>query len=240
MNPNLLYAQAIKGRYTGRGIGIIDTLHLVEVARAIEVMEKAPGLSAVERKGVVLWFADYLQWMTTDKNGLDEREAKNNHGSWYAAQTASYALFTGDTALAREIADGAKARIGWQITPAGEQPIEMERTRSYHYSGFNIEALSRVAEMGRLVGVDLWRYQAPEGGSLRKALDHVARFLGDPKQWPGKQLDDIEVPSFILVLRRANAAFGEPVYSAALRQIPDDVRARDRSALLYPAAAPRR
>src|ERR1700726_2544553 len=28
MNPNLLYAQAIKGRFTGRGIGIIDTLHL--------------------------------------------------------------------------------------------------------------------------------------------------------------------------------------------------------------------
>jgi hypothetical protein len=26
MNPNLLYAQAIKGRFTGRGIGIIDTI----------------------------------------------------------------------------------------------------------------------------------------------------------------------------------------------------------------------
>ncbi len=34
MNPNLQYAQAIQGRFTGRGIGIIDTLHLVEVARA--------------------------------------------------------------------------------------------------------------------------------------------------------------------------------------------------------------
>ncbi len=34
MNPNLQYAQAIKGRFTGRGTGIIDTLHLVEVARA--------------------------------------------------------------------------------------------------------------------------------------------------------------------------------------------------------------
>src|SRR5258705_6773327 len=34
MSPHLLYAQAIKGRFTGRGTGIIDTLHLVEVARA--------------------------------------------------------------------------------------------------------------------------------------------------------------------------------------------------------------
>src|SRR5438067_13688383 len=31
MNPNLQYAQAIHGRTTGRGIGIIDTIHLVEV-----------------------------------------------------------------------------------------------------------------------------------------------------------------------------------------------------------------
>src|SRR6059058_1611325 len=30
MNPNLQYAQAIKGRFTGRGTGIIDTLHFVE------------------------------------------------------------------------------------------------------------------------------------------------------------------------------------------------------------------
>src|SRR5436305_594850 len=29
MNPNLQYAQAIHGRSTGRGIGIIDTIHLV-------------------------------------------------------------------------------------------------------------------------------------------------------------------------------------------------------------------
>jgi len=33
MNPNLLYAQAIKGRFTGRGIGIIDTIQLMEVVQ---------------------------------------------------------------------------------------------------------------------------------------------------------------------------------------------------------------
>ena len=53
MAPHLRYAQAIHGRSTGRGIGIIDTIHLVEVARAIEVLEPAPGLSRAERDGVV-------------------------------------------------------------------------------------------------------------------------------------------------------------------------------------------
>src|SRR5712691_10960206 len=62
MNPNLQFAQAIHGRVTGRGTGIIDTIHLVEVARAIEVMESSDALSANELKGIKQWFADYLQW----------------------------------------------------------------------------------------------------------------------------------------------------------------------------------
>src|SRR5439155_1225170 len=52
MNPHLPYAQAIHGRFTGRGTGIIDTIHLVEVARAIEVLEKSKALSATEIKGL--------------------------------------------------------------------------------------------------------------------------------------------------------------------------------------------
>jgi hypothetical protein len=59
MNPHLLYAQAITGRVTGRGIGIIDTLHLVEVARAITAVEDAPVWTRADRDGVRDWFARY-------------------------------------------------------------------------------------------------------------------------------------------------------------------------------------
>src|SRR5918999_1764235 len=44
MNPNLLYAQAIKGRFTGRGIGIIDTIQLMEVVQGLLVMENAKNM----------------------------------------------------------------------------------------------------------------------------------------------------------------------------------------------------
>src|SRR5437660_1440970 len=43
MNPSLLYSQAIQGRFTGRGIGVIDTIHLVEVTKAIPVVKTALG-----------------------------------------------------------------------------------------------------------------------------------------------------------------------------------------------------
>src|SRR5688572_2465565 len=81
MNPHLLYAQAIKGRVTGRGIGIIDTLHLVEVARAITILEEDDVLGPEDRKGVRAWFERYLTWITTHEYGLAERDAKNNHGT---------------------------------------------------------------------------------------------------------------------------------------------------------------
>src|SRR5581483_6890943 len=69
MNPNLQYAQAIKGRFTGRGTGIIDTLHLVEVARAARQLDLAPA----DLDGVKQWFADYTKWMTTHPYGIAER-----------------------------------------------------------------------------------------------------------------------------------------------------------------------
>src|SRR5579863_6442750 len=92
MNPNLQYAQAIQGRFTGRGTGIIDTLHLVEVARAAGQIDMAPK----DLAGVKKWFASYTDWMATSKNGLDERNATNNHGTCWVTQVAAFAQLTGD------------------------------------------------------------------------------------------------------------------------------------------------
>src|SRR5438270_13338596 len=70
MNPNLRYSQAIHGVTTGRSIGIIDTIHLVEVARAIERLDGAPGWTAEDARAVRGWFAEYLTWLTTDPVGI--------------------------------------------------------------------------------------------------------------------------------------------------------------------------
>jgi hypothetical protein len=176
----------------------------------------------------------YVTWLRTSPNGAHEHAARNNHGSWYAAQVMAYALFAGDTATARAIAQKIPARIGWQLTPEGTQPIELERTRSYHYSGFNAEALSRVAVMAHRVRVDLWHYQAPEGGSLVKAIGHLARYATDPAKWPGKQIDAVEIPDLVRVFRRARMALGERRWDAVLTALDSDSLRTDRSVLLYP------
>ena len=67
MNPNLQYAQAIHGRFTGRGIGMIDTIHLVEVARAVEVLKDSRSLKMSDLGGVMQWFKETRRMETEDK-----------------------------------------------------------------------------------------------------------------------------------------------------------------------------
>jgi hypothetical protein len=234
MTPHLRFAQLVRGIDQERGSGIIDTRWFVEVTDAVRLIGTSPSWTGADERALKQWFREYLTWLRTTPNGKHEHEATNNHGSWYAAQAASLAMFVGDTTTARELVNESKARIGWQITPTGDQPIEMERTRSMHYSAFNVEALSRVAEIGRQLGIDLWHYQAPEGGSLQKAIDHLAQFVGDPSKWPGQQITPVEPQDMAIHLRRAIAVYGDKRYRDVLSALPTKVVESDRSALLYP------
>lgn len=96
MNPSLLYTQAIPGRSSGRGVGIIDTLHIAEVPPAIMAIDKSKAMTPDIREGLKKWFADYTQWMTAHPYGLDEMNAKNNHSVAYVVQLAAFARLTGD------------------------------------------------------------------------------------------------------------------------------------------------
>ena len=234
MTPHLRFAQLVRGNPAERGSGIIDTRWFIEAVQAAGLIEGSRSWTGADKTALQAWFRSYLNWLLTSPNGAHERAARNNHGSWYAAQTAAYATFVGDTALARSIVDSARARIGWQIKPDGSQPIELERTRSMHYAGFNIEALSRLAEIGCAVGSDLWSYKAPEGGSLETAIDHVARYIASDEKWPGQQIDEVDPNLLVIHLRRTGATLNSAKYRQVLDRLPAKLVQEDRSALLYP------
>ncbi len=61
-------------------------------------------------------------------------------------------------------------RIDPQIAADGSLPQELARTRSFHYSTFDLVALTRLAQIGRHVGVDLWTYRNPAGASILDAV----------------------------------------------------------------------
>jgi len=187
MNPNLQFAQAIHGRFTGRGIGIIDTIHLVEVARAVEVLKDSRSLTTSDLGGVVQWFTDYLKWMTTSKNGLDEREAKNNHGTCWVMQVAAFATLVGD----RELIDSCRNRfktvlVPNQIAVDGSFPEELRRTKPYGYSLFNLDAMATICELLSTDADNLWTFSTTDGRSISKATAYLYPYIKDKKSWPLK------------------------------------------------------
>jgi hypothetical protein len=233
MTPNLRYAQLIRGRTEERGTGIIDGRGFIEVVDAMGMLAASPAWTREDDAALRAWFQAYHTWLTTSTFGRKEHAARNNHGSWYAAQASAVAWFVGDTARVRTLAQETQARIGWQIAADGMQAEEMVRTRSMHYTNFNAEALSRVAEVGRRVGVDLWTYQSPEGGSLPKTIALLARYAGRETDWPGQQIDAMSQPDLLRTLARARLALGERDLEGAIGRLPGSLVTRDRSRLLF-------
>jgi len=180
MNPNLQYAQAIHGRTTGRGTGVIDTIHLVEVARAIPLLAEAGSLSPADFDAARQWFAEYTHWMTTSKNGTEERDTKNNHATCWLMQVAAFAQFTGDRELLGYAADRFRTVIiPGQIDPDGSQPLELARTKPYGYCLFNLEALTTICQ----IVPGLWKFATPDGRSARQAVQYMFPFIRDKKSW---------------------------------------------------------
>jgi hypothetical protein len=225
MNPNLQYAQAIKGITTGRGIGIIDTIHLVEVARAIEVLQNSKSLSQNDLAGIKKWFADYLEWMTTSKNGLEEREAKNNHGTCWAMQVAAFAHLTGN----QELLDYCRNRFKTVIVPNqiekdGSFPQELRRTKPYGYSLFNLEAMAAICQILSTLQDDLWQFKTADGRGIALAMQYMYPFIRDKKSWP-KPADVMyfdEWPMRQSSLLFAGIALKRPEYIETWKQLPAD------------------
>jgi hypothetical protein len=185
MNPNLQFSQAIKGRATGRGIGVIDTIHLVEVAKAASILERSPDFTPVQQKGVRQWFENYLKWMTTHQYGLDEREAKNNHGTCWVMQVAEFSKYTGNRELASFCAERYKTvLLPNQVAADGSFPLELRRTKPYSYSLFNLEAMSSICHTLSTPADNLWTYTLPDGRGIGKALDFLYPYIADKSRWP--------------------------------------------------------
>lgn len=215
MNPHLKFAQAIKGRVTGRGIGIIDTIHLVEVARAIEALEGSTALSKAERTSVKQWFADYLNWMTTHPYGAEEREAKNNHGTCWVMQVAAFARLTGN----QELLGFSRKRfktvlIPNQMAADGSFPHEMRRTKPYGYALFNLDAMATICRLLSTPQENLWTFELADGRGMRKAMEFMTPYIRNKKSWPLKPdvMYDQEWPMRHCSLLFAGQAFGQRDY----------------------------
>lgn len=193
MNPNLNHAQIIPCANTGRAIGIIDfSQEYTNVLDAVSILSTSPksGWTDDDDAGFRDWNKRFLTWLTESKFGLEEAKQSNNHGTFANMQVSAIALFLGNETLAKSTVEKAKTFINNQVSADGFQPQETKRTRSWHYTHFNLGAHLRWALIADKVDVDLFRYKGPKGQSLFKAVNvTVDAAVNGPSDWPFEDLE---------------------------------------------------
>ena len=227
MNPNLEFAQAVRGVNTGRGTGLIETRDIYRLVDAVGLLRGSKSWTAAEQKGMEEWCAKFLDWMMHSQHGKDEAAAKNNHGSYYDVQVAALALFVGRPDIAQNILQSAgQKRIAMQIEPDGRQPLELERTKALGYSTMNLAGLFELALLGENVGVDLWNFRTADGRSIRKALDYLVPYVTGEQKWPYQQIIEFKTAEISSVLAVAAVKYKDRRYQDAAVKVDPDVLRR--------------
>jgi len=225
MNPHLRFAQGIPGVTAGRGIGIIDTLHLAEVARAAEHLRGAPGVDPATLAGTEAWFAEYLTWMRTHPNGLEEAAAENNHSVAYWLQVAAFArLVRNDARLAEARRSFWDVLLPRQQAPDGSFPRELARTKPYGYSIFQFEIMTVLADLVATPDRNPWHTALPDGRGVTRAVDFLEPYLANRDAWPHRK--DVEYftdwPVRQLALLLAGVRLDRAATRALWERLPTD------------------
>lgn len=223
MTPHLRYAQGIPGIVDGRAEGLIDTRNLWMVIDAALMLNRRGAFSDADLAALKTWFTDFVQWMRSGSTAREEDAADNNHGMFFDAQFVNYLLFIGETQEARaRMAALPSRRIRPQIEEDGRMPHELARTRPFHYSVFNLEALTRLAQYGRMLGADLW--QDPR---LQRAIDFLEAAALSPETWRHATSTEQRPEAWkllpILLMARGHTGADRPLLNSLVSSRPTDL-----------------
>ncbi|KAG0288987.1 hypothetical protein BGZ96_007342 [Linnemannia gamsii] len=219
MNPNLKYGSLIFGTEMGRAQGILDMFKVFGMFDALKMIEGSAAMKAEPQiiPDLQRWFNSYLEWINASPEATQERNAHNNHGTYFTVQYISILEFLGRNEEATAMAKDAKdRRVGSQIRRDGAQPHETIRPVSYFYSTFNLQGLMLLSMQAESHGVDLWNHKGPiesktmrlnglqkpvdvevGGGTIEDAVRYLADYGSrDISEWPypdagGRSLKDV-------------------------------------------------
>lgn len=221
MNPDLDYAQSIPGVNNGRGAGIIDGKSLVRAIQGMEFLEQSNNWDPKDQVGVRKWFEDYLHWLLTSKNAIDEKKSGNSHASWWAAQVATIGTFIGDNAAQQTAFTFYREQLlPHQIQRNGSAPREEARPRSLRASIFNLEAYAVICRIAQIHGTaNLWSVHGRGGTTISTAIDYLIPFLVDPKKWSKEQAGDVPYDSLAFLAFTGMGLADKPEYIETYRKL---------------------
>jgi len=224
MNPHLQYAQSVPGNPKSRRSGILDGRDIpVKVLDGITLISKSKFWKPEHTYGVDKWLVEYNIWLVSSDTGVKGSKQENNHGSWYNYQLAALAYYNGYTTMLEETIEKAKKMLDIQLDENGGQEHELKRTRSYFYSCFNLDAITRVAIIAEKAGMPFWNYTSEEGKGISKALNFLIP-AANGEEWKYKTTKKgLESVYLAPVLKRVSGKIDNSEYDDTFKMIHNKV-----------------
>lgn len=197
MNPNLNYAQAIRGPgdQMGAHTGVLDLACMAKIVSGVQVMRsiKPAEWQQETETGMMQWASEQLDWLYTSKQGLAELssikwailfayditctdQSFSNHGTFAVNQVCALnVLLNQNDACATALEKFYNGIYLYQIDANGDQPLESARTRPYHYRAFNLMALVTNAQFGDFVGLSpsAWERRSAANTTIVDAVHYA-------------------------------------------------------------------
>ncbi|WP_372753999.1 alginate lyase family protein [Mariniflexile sp.] len=202
MNPHLKFAQSVPGYSKGRSSGILDGKSISDVIPdALLILSKSSHWTKNDNLKINNWLNDYLTWLTESELGIKENNQDNNHASWYKFQIANLSFHLNNRTLTKKIITSTQESLEKQLDFEGKQIHELERTRSFFYSCYNLEALTGIAIVGDKIDMDLWNYESENNKSLTLALEFLIPVIHG-ESWNYTEINGVDLSDLLPSLIR--------------------------------------
>lgn len=187
MYPNFDYAQVIPGVNNNRGTstGIIESSPLTTIIESICLVDSCRSIGFIRRYRIKKWFSLFLDWMQTSDLCKDMANSKNNIGTSVNVTLLRIALFTDADDVAGQLMSPFAKRIESQIDQEGKQPLELKRTKAYHYSTQNLRFIVEFCLIAQSAGYDIYERS---NESINSAASYLFQFVGKESYFPYTQL----------------------------------------------------
>ena len=218
MTPEVRYGSAIPGLTTG-GFSVAGTGNQFRrLFDPIALLEGSPSWTAADKAGMQQWASDFRDFMWYDPVGLEKLGHSDNHGTNYDMISALLSLYLDDDAKAREWILHYQDRIDVQFSPDGTQLYPLARADSQLYHEYNLRIAMDIAEMADRYGdLDLWAYEAPDGGSMVNSIDFLIPYFTGQQAWdlwPTASTFPAKYWNWYRMWLRAAADLDDPAYLA--------------------------
>lgn len=168
---------------------------------AVRIMERLGVLTAEETESFREWLRAHLKWLEAIAQSKVLGRSPGYYGVYYDLQLAAIWSFLGDAAAVQRVICRAREELPLAFSPRGVPYEAMRSTRSAHYACLILQGWLHLAALSRRCGDELAQYHAPNGASLRVAVDWLSCHFGFP--WPYEQKGDFDGDRFVPIVQLA-------------------------------------